>query len=222
MKGGESVPEEAKPLSMAALAGGASRTTLSHRDRIYLVVNSLGEPSLTKHGKQKTYEASSPSAAATKSFYAWWRTMQKPKGVKLVSESRPPVRGGDAWDRLQDHLDGMAQRLQGGALERFEHQRAVFENQFARIDPAVLDQRLLVRVSALGGGSSGTPRNYIVQYERNTNPNMLEVVGPSGGSAEKVYQPIVVNAHARYVPKDAPLVAGAGLYFLERELAFMS
>lgn len=222
MRGGETLPDDMKPLPMAALAGGATSTNLSaSREHIYLVVNSMGEPSLTAGGKQKTYAASSPSAAATKGFYGWWRSVQKPKGVKIVSDTRKPIRGGDAWDQLQDHLNGMEAKLGAGAKERFKKQRRVYEENFARIDPDVVGRRLLVRVTALGGGSSSTPRNYMVQYERNTNPNLMEVQGPSGGSSDKVYQPIVVNAHAKYIPRDAPIAGGDSLFFLERELGSM-
>lgn len=147
--------------------------TSNSSSKLYVVVNSAGVPVLTgTPPRQKTYEACTPSQAAIKAFYAWWRHTQQGR----VAGSDP-----DANPNISPELLARLQELPVSDADReayLEDWKSVRETQLAKT--------LLVRLAAAGGSTA--VRNYLVSYERNIKPNKLEVE-----------RGIVVNARARLI-----------------------
>lgn len=205
------------PATDTVLVGGAARVepVAAGAQNLYLVTATSGTPALTRNGRQKTYQSGAPGTAATKAFYAWWR----------ATERGPLTRAGakdwanDIWSPLQSNLDAMRAKLAPEKRVRFDLQRTAYEDAFRRIDRARLNDTLVVNLLPLGG--KGNPRSYRVKYEPNTRPNLMEVMGPSGGSMTKVYTPIVVNAVATHMPAGTAIQGGAQTFFLESEIRNM-
>lgn len=205
------------PPTDTVLVGGAARVepVAAGAQNLYLITATSGTPALTRSGRQKTYQSGAPGTAATKAFYAWRRaTERKPMtGPKAVTWAD------DVWSPLQSNLDALRAKVGAAARDRFDLQRAAYEDAFRRIDRAQLDETLIVNLLPLGG--KGNPRSYRVKYEPNTRPNLMEVMGPSGGSMTKVYTPIVVNAVATHLPAGTAIQGGANTFFLESEIRHM-
>ena len=200
-----------------AVVGGAQRSSMGGGDKIFMVVNIGGDPALTGGRKPKTFHAASPGYAATKAFYSWWRAMRKTDESKKICTTDCGTRGqGADWDKLMSHLDGMEAKAEDLAL--FKQRRSEYTDAWRRINQAALDEALLVRLAVLGSKSNYAPRNYIVKYEPNTNPNWMEFWGPNKGSSSN-FKPIVVNARARLARASDPLPQGVA--FLERDLQDM-
>jgi hypothetical protein len=109
--------------------------------------------------RQKTYESCTPSGAASKAFYAWWRTTEQGK----VAGSAPP---GSAVVPPE-----LLQRVQNMDVTQAEREKFLMD--WTSVDEAQLQKRLLVRMAMAGGKSA--VKNYVVSYARNTKPNKLEV-----------------------------------------------
>lgn len=152
-------------LGLSSQVGGLSTTELgSTRKKYFFVVNSMGIP--IKQG-DISYLAASPSSAAVKAFYAWWRTSKQ--GSKCVDRSSivdyktslvPP--------ELLQHL--MAMKTDKITQE----DKKEYVKQFLCIDSQKIDRQILIRIGAVGGKSS--VRAYLVGYKKNLSPNPLEVL----------------------------------------------
>jgi len=236
VRGGEIPPTEvggigaALPQPNENLAGGAQRAMTGsagaggERTKIFMVVDIGGDPALNRVRKQKIYHAASPGQAAIKAFYSWWRTMRNSgsgsgSGMKVCSD------GGDGpcyvnksnYDHLMTHLSTMEERAEDKAL--FAKRRDDYLDAWQRINQSALDEELLVRLAVLGSKNNNKPRNYVVKYEPNLNPNWMEFWGPSKGASDS-FNPIVVNAKARLV-KPTDSIRG-GIHYLEHDLQQMN
>jgi hypothetical protein len=148
--------------------------TSNSSSRLYVIVNSAGVPVLSgTPPRQKTYEACTPSQAAIKAFYAWWRHT----GQGRVAGSEPlgtTTLPAELLTRLEE-------------IPLTQSTKDAFVAEWKTVSDAQLSKTLLVRLAAAGGTSA--VRNYLVMYERNTKPNKLEVE-----------RGIVVNARAVLLP----------------------
>jgi hypothetical protein len=151
--------------------------TSNSSSKLYVVVTSAGVPVLTgSPPRQKTYEACTPSQAAIKAFYAWWRHTEQGRVANSDASADTPV-----------PLE-LSARLE--ELDVSQNDREAFLADWKTVSDRQLAKTLLVRLAAAGGSTA--VRNYLVSYERNIKPNKLEV---SRG--------IVVNARARLIaPSD--------------------
>lgn len=144
------------------LVGGSKVLDLANAgSKLYVIVNSAGIPVMTgSPPRQKTYEASSPSNASVKAFYAWWRSSNQ---GAIAGGAHVPQRKADAelLHRLRE-------------MDLTKEQQDAFLHAWMNVEQKQLDKRLLVRV-ALAGGMRAV-KNYIVAYELNTKPNKLEVL----------------------------------------------
>ena len=138
----------------ATIGGTETMDTAGSATKLYVLVNSAGVP-LSIGGRQKAYEAASPAAAATKAFYAWWRT----KGLHSKSLTRP-----EGLETLRSNLK---------ALDAPESAKKDFLKSLETVNAAKVRTKLLVRIAAAG---TNRVRNYLVAYEVNTNPNRHEVL----------------------------------------------
>ena len=163
--------------------GGLEQCDMQNsRTHLYVVVNSMGVPVISgTPPRQKTYESCTPSGAASKAFYAWWRTTDQgrlagsaPAGSSIV----PP----ELLERLQ-------------TMDVTQEERDKFLRDWTSVDEAQLQKRLLVRMAMAGGKTA--VKNYIVSYIRNTKPNKLEV-----------RYSIVVNPKAVALKADDPRPVG--------------
>lgn len=173
--------------SRPRLAGGTSALvpvgglncldTSNSSSRLYVVVNSAGVPVLSGvPPRQKTYEACTPSQAALKAFYAWWRRTDQGRVAGSDMDAHTPVPQ-ELTDRLRD-------------LPVSDDAKEAFLDEWKTVSESQLAKTLLVRLAEAGG--KGAVRNYLVMYERNTKPNKLEVE-----------RKIVVNAKARLLQSDS-------------------
>lgn len=200
------------------LVGGALKASLSGGEKMFMVVDIGGDPALTSHKKQKTFTASSPAYAATKAFYSWWRCMRKSdESMRISDESFPIYNCGDEYTKLLTHLNEMQQKTDN--IELFNKRKGEYLYLWQRINTKALQESLLVRLAVLGSKGNYTPRNYIVKYERNTNPNWMEFWGPNKGLSDH-FSPIVVNAKPRLAKRDD--VLPSGIHYLERDLQLMN
>jgi hypothetical protein len=141
--------------------------------KLYVVVTAAGVPVLTgSPPRQKTYEACTPSQAAIKAFYAWWRHTEQGRVAGSDPNANTPVPS-ELLVRLQE-------------LPVSQEDRDSFLSEWQTVSDAQLSKTLLVRLAQAGGSTA--VRNYLVSYERNTKPNKLEVE-----------RGIVVNARAQLV-----------------------
>ena len=158
------------------LIGGV--TTLEcESNRMFLIVDSSGK-ALRVQGKQKMYEACSPASAATKAFYAWWRTTNQGKLVGSSSSAS------DAFIETYEYVKNTSPE------DADEYVRAL-----QSVSPIQIEKKLLVRVAS--AGKRGSIRNYQVQYALNTRPNKMEIK-----------KRIVVNAKATLLLPNDPRPLG--------------
>lgn len=159
--------------------GGLEKCDMNNsKTHLYVIVNSMGAPVLSgSPARQKTYEACSPSSAATKAFYAWWRMTNQGRVAGSAEQ-------GTAGVPLE-----LTQRLE--ELDAPEDEKQTFLRLWNSVDEAQLSKQLLVRLATAGG--SGAVKNYVVMYKRNTKPNRLELK-----------RGIVVTATARRLMPDDP------------------
>ena len=144
--------------------------TSNSSSRLYVIVNSAGVPVLTgSPPRQKTYEACTPSQAAIKAFYAWWRHTDQGRVAGSDPSANTPLPA-----ELLTRLD---------ELPVTQTSKDSFVATWKTVSDEQLSKVLLVRLAAAGGTSA--VRNYLVMYERNKKPNKLEVE-----------RGIVVNARA--------------------------
>jgi hypothetical protein len=145
--------------------GGLSTTELTDtKKKYYFVVNSMGIP--IRNG-EISYLAASPSSAAVKAFYAWWRTSKQ--GSKCVERSSvTDFRTSLVPPELLQHL------LVIGSDKVSQEQKKEFVKQFLCIDEQKIQRQILIRIGAAGGKSS--VRAYLVGYKKNLSPNLLEVL----------------------------------------------
>lgn len=141
--------------------GGLEQCDMQNsRTHLYVVVNSMGVPVVTgSPPRQKTYESCTPSGAACKAFYAWWRTSEQGRLAGSASPgsfSVPP----ELLERVQ-------------SMDVSQAERDKFLMDWTSVAEEQLQKRLLVRMAMAGGKSA--VKNYIVSYIRNTKPNKLEV-----------------------------------------------
>lgn len=152
--------------------------TSNSSSKLYVVVTSAGVPVLSgSPARQKTYEACTPSQAAIKAFYAWWRHTNQGRvaGSDMAADTPVPP---ELLQRLQE-------------LPVMDRDRQAFLAEWKTVSDDQLSKTLLVRLAAAGGSTA--VRNYLVSYERNTKPNKLEVE-----------RRIVVNAKARLLASSDP------------------
>jgi hypothetical protein len=152
-------------LGQNEIVGGLTTTDLSEsKKKYYYVVNSMGQ-SIRENGM--SYYAASPSSAAVKAFYAWWRTSKQ--GSKCLERSAvtdyrtsliPP-------ELLQNLLAMTSDKVT-------QEDKKEYCKQFLCIDAVKIDRQILIRIGAAGGKSS--VRAYLVGYKRNLSPNPLEVL----------------------------------------------
>jgi hypothetical protein len=145
--------------------GGLSTTELSDtKKKYYFVVNSMGIP--VRNG-EVSYLAASPSSAAVKAFYAWWRTTKQ--GAKCIERSSvTEYRSSLVPKELLQHLLAM------NTDKVSQEQKKEYVKQFLCIDEQKIQRQILIRIGAAGGKSS--VRAYLVGYKKNLSPNPLEVV----------------------------------------------
>jgi hypothetical protein len=145
--------------------GGLPTTELADtRKKYFYVVNSMGVP--VKNG-EVSYLAASPSSAAVKAFYAWWRTSKQ--GSKcLERDAVTDFRTSLVPPELLQHL--MAMQTDKVSNE----DKKEYVKQFLCIDSVKIQRQILIRIGAAGGKSS--VRAYLVGYKKNLSPNPLEVL----------------------------------------------
>jgi hypothetical protein len=145
--------------------GGLPTTELTDtKKKYYYVVNSMGAP--VKNG-EVSYLAASPSSAAVKAFYAWWRTSKQ--GSKcLERESVTDFRTSLVPPELLQHLLAMQ------TDKVTQEAKKEYVKQFLCIDSVKIQRQILIRIGAAGGKSS--VRAYLVGYKKNVSPNPLEVL----------------------------------------------
>ena len=134
------------------------------RKKYYYVVDSLGTP--VKKG-EVSYYASSPSSAAIKAFYAWWRTSKQGSKCldrELVTDFRTSL----VPPELLQHL--MALQTEKVSQDA----KKEYVKQFLCIDTVKIQRQILIRIVAAGGKSA--VRAYLVSYKKNVSPNPLEVL----------------------------------------------
>jgi hypothetical protein len=158
--------------------GGLTTTDLGEtKKKYYYVVNSMGQ-SINESGM--SYLAASPSSAAVKAFYSWWRKSKQ--GSKCLERSAvkdyrtsliPP-------ELLQNLLAMTSDKVT-------DEDKKEYCKQFLCIDAVKIDRQILIRIGAAGGKSS--VRAYLVGYKRNLSPNPLEVLNK-----------MVVTASASHIP----------------------
>jgi hypothetical protein len=215
LSGGGDIPTQSQNL-----VGGALKiTSISGGEKIFMVVNIGGDPALTSHRKQKTFTASSPACAATKAFYSWWRSMRKSDESMRISDDSADISPYQEteYTKLLNHLQQMESKTDN--IDLFKKRKGEFLHTWQRINQKALEESLLVRLAVLGSKGNYAPRNYIVKYERNTNPNWMEFWGPSKGISD-TFSPIVVNAKPRLAKRDD--VLPPNIHYLERDLQLMN
>jgi len=146
--------------------GGLATTEMTDtKKKYYFVVNSMGTP--VRNG-DVSYLAASPSSAAVKAFYAWWRTSKQ--GSKCLDRSAiTDFRTSLVPPELLQHLLA----LQTDKVN--SDQKKEFVKQFLCIDEEKIQRQILIRIGAAGGKSSSV-RAYLVGYKKNLSPNPLEVL----------------------------------------------
>ena len=154
-----------KIVHLGSTVGGLPTTELADtKKKYYFVVNSIGTP--VKNG-EVSYYASSPSSAAVKAFYAWWRTSKQ--GSKCLERtSVTDFRTSLVPPELLQHLMAM----QTDKVD--QEAKKEYVKQFLCIDTMKIQRQILIRIGAAGGKSS--VRAYLVGYKKNTSPNPLEVL----------------------------------------------
>jgi hypothetical protein len=151
-------------LSGSTVGGLPTIELADTKKKYYFVVNSIGTP--VKNG-DVSYYASSPSSAAVKAFYAWWRTSKQ--GSKCLERSSVvDFRTSLVPPELLQHL--MAMQTEKVSQEA----KKEFVKQFLCIDTIKIQRQILIRIGAAGGKSS--VRAYLVAYKKNLSPNPLEVL----------------------------------------------
>jgi hypothetical protein len=162
-----------------SLVGGLpTLDSTSQKKNYYFVVNSNGVP--VKNG-EVSYYASSPSSAAIKAFYAWWRTSKQ--GSKCIDrELVTDFRTSLVPEKLLQHLMAMQTDKVG------QEEKKEYVKQFLCIDTEKIQKQILIRIGAAGGKSSAV-RAYLVSYNKNLSPNPLEVLNK-----------MVVTANAKPIP----------------------
>jgi hypothetical protein len=129
----------------------------------YFVCDILGNP--IQGGKYK-YSAPSPSAAAVKAFYAWWRTSKQ--GDKCVDPSNIEFRMSAVPEELVQHLQTM------DSTKVTREQKKDYVKQFLCIDMPKISREIIIRIGT--AGKHGSIRFYSVSYKPNLKPNTLELI----------------------------------------------
>ena len=147
-----------------SMVGGLPTIILDTKKKYYYVVNSIGTP--VKNG-EVSYYASSPSSAAIKAFYAWWR-MSKQGSKCFERDTITDFRTSLVPPELLHHL--MAMQTDKVNQEA----KKEYVKQFLCIDTEKIQRQILIRIGAAGGKL--TVRAYLVSYKKNISPNPLEVL----------------------------------------------
>jgi len=156
--------EKIVELGNTVVGGLPTIDSSSTNKKYFFVVNSIGIP--VKNG-EVSYYASSPSSAAIKAFYAWWRTSKQ--GSKcLQREMVTDFRTSLVPPELLQHL--MAMQTEKVSQEA----KKEYVKQFLCIDTVKIQRQILIRIGAASGKSS--VRAYLVSYKKNVSPNPLEVL----------------------------------------------
>jgi hypothetical protein len=127
----------------------------------YFVVDSMG---VALQQGRYAYAASSPSAAAVKAFYAWWRTSKQ--GDKCVARNTVAL-------KISAVPPALVQYLADLKADVTQEQKKEYVKQFLCIDTEKISRELIIRIGTAGKG--GSVRFYRVSYKPNLRPNPLEI-----------------------------------------------
>jgi hypothetical protein len=129
----------------------------------YFVCDILGNP--IQGGRYK-YSAPSPSAAAVKAFYAWWRTSKQ--GDKCVNPSEVEFKMSLVPKELVQYLETLE------SSKVTNEQKKEYVKQFLCIDKKKISREIIIRIGT--AGKNGSIRFYSVNYRPNLKPNTLEIL----------------------------------------------
>jgi hypothetical protein len=142
---------------------GLNTVTEEPSKKHYYVVNSMGEA--IPRNDPLTYSAQSPSAAAVKAFYAWWRTSKQ--GDKCVDRSTVALRMSGVPAQLVDYLSTL------DSSKVTQDQKKEYVKQFLCINTEKISREIIIRIGS--ARKQGSVSFYRVSYKPNLRPNALEI-----------------------------------------------
>ena len=179
--------EHRDTIIIPTVGGLATTEQADTKKKYYFVVNSMGTP--IRNG-DVSYLAASPSSAAVKAFYAWWRTSKQ--GSKCLERSAvTDFRTSLVPPELLQHLMAMQ------TDKVSQDQKKEYVKQFLCIDEQKIQRQILIRIGAAGGKTS--VRAYLVGYKKNVSPNPLEVLNKMVVIATASPIPLTSNVPANVV-----------------------
>ncbi len=186
VSGGSTIlPAQPRQEGREEIIVGLTKVSEETKKKHYLVVNSMGVP--LKQGAYD-YTAHSPSAAAVKAFYAWWRTSKQ--GDKCVDKSLVSMRMSAVPPQLTQYIHDF------DTSKATAEQKKEYVKQFLCIDEEKISREIIIRIGVAGKG--GSVRFYRVSYKPNLKPNALEIINK-----------MVVMASAIWVPEESLLPPNA-------------
>jgi hypothetical protein len=165
---------------------GLNTVTEEPSKKHYYVVNSMGEA--IPRNDPLTYAAQSPSAAAVKAFYAWWRTSKQ--GDKCVDRSLVSLTMSGVPALLVEHLSTL------DSTKVTQEQKKEYVKQFLCINTEKISREIIIRIGS--AKKQGSVSFYRVSYKPNLRPNALEIANKMVvmASAIRVLQNEVLPANA--------------------------
>ena len=164
LQGGASIlPAQPRVQGREEIIVGLHTVVEDPKKKHYFVCDILGTPI---DGGRYKYSASTPSAAAVKAFYAWWRTSKQ--GDKCVDPSSVEFKMSAVPDELVKHLE----TVDSSKVTR--EQKKEYVKQFLCIDKEKISREIIIRIGA--AGKHGSIRFYVVSYKPNLKPNTLEII----------------------------------------------
>ena len=165
---------------------GLNTVTEEPSKKYYYVVNSMGEA--IPRNNPLTYSAQSPSAAAVKAFYAWWRTSKQ--GDKCLDRSLVSLKMSSVPAALVEYLSTL------DSTKVTQEQKKEYVKQFLCINTEKISREIIVRIGS--AKKQGSVSFYRVSYKPNLRPNALEIANKMVvmASAIRVLQNEVLPANA--------------------------